>query len=375
MSSTRSALILLCAAALTLGAGVVALELVFGQWLRGADWSRVERMNIVRDRQVTYDVRHVLGPEAKPVRYTRDRYGLRSRCATPAQMQVVTLGGSTTDQVYVDDEQTWQEMLRRDLNAAVPGLDLCVANAGVDGHTTFGHIEALRHWLPLIPELRPRVVLLYLGINDAAMRLQRGAMDEANGASGWLARLKRAIRNNSALYRAVSRLGRSAQDAPVFAAHRLIDPKEFQYTSDATTDGIEALVARNTGEFRARLGTLLQQIAALGAKPVCVSQPSIIYKQVDRRWVGIPKVFTYEGKAYNGLDYRTSLLALNRTMAQECTAAGGWFIDLEAKPFVASDFYDGVHMTPSGAARVGAYLASEFQRQGIAALVAKTDTR
>jgi lysophospholipase L1-like esterase len=367
-------LILLCAAALTLGVGVVALELAFGQWLRDSHWSQLDRMNVVRDRQITYDVRHIYGPEAKPVRYTRDRHGLRSSCTSPARMQLVTLGGSTADQVYIDDEQTWQEVLRRDLNAALPGLRLCVANAGVDGHTTFGHIEALHHWLPKIPELRPRAVLLYLGINDAAMRLQKGAMDEAD-ATGWVDGLKRAVKNNSALYRAALRLKPPAQDPPVFAAHRLIDASQLQYTSAATTDGIEELVVRNTAAFRTRLRTLLEQIERIGAKPVCVSQPSIIYKQVDRSWVGIPKVFTYEGKVYNGLDYRSSLLALNRVMAQDCPAAGGWYIDLESMPFFAGDFYDGVHMTPSGAARAGAYLASEFQRQGITALIATPEAR
>jgi len=365
MSSTRATLILLCAAALTLALGVVALELAFGQWLRDASWSRLDRMNIVRDRQITYDVRHIYGPDAKPVRYTRDRYGLRSSCTSPARMQVVTLGGSTADQVYVDDEQTWQEVLRRDLNAATPGLDLCVANAGVDGHTTFGHIEALRHWLPMIPDLRPRVVLLYVGINDAVMRLQKGTMDESSDVTALFARIKQAIRNNSALYRAVSLLRRRGQDVPVFAAHRLFDPKEFSYTSDATTVGIESLVERNTDAFRARLRTLLEQIDRLGAKPVCVSQPSIIYKQVNQQWFGVSKVFTHEGQSYNGLDYRSLLQALNRVMARECPGAGGWFVDLESKPFVPADFYDGVHMSPSGAARVGGYLAAEFQRQGI----------
>ena len=356
-----------CAALLTLAIGLLALELLAGAWLRDADWSRLDRMNVVRDRRTTYDVRHIHGPDAQPVRYTRDRYGLRSRCESVAGMQVVTLGGSTTDQVYIDDAQTWQEQMRGQLNAAVPGLNVCVANAGVDGHTTFAHIEAMRHWLPMIPELKPRVVLLYLGINDAAMRLKMGAFDEARADNGWMARAKRAVKSNSALYRALSVLRRRSEDTPVFAAHRLVDPKEYEYSSAAASDGIEALVAQNADAFGARLRELLRQIAALGAKPVCVSQPSIIYKQVDQRWLGIPKVFTHEGEVFNGLDYRQSLLALNQIMAQQCPEAGGWYVDLEGKPFVASDFYDAVHMTPAGAARVGAYMAAEFQRQGIVA--------
>jgi len=367
MSSTRAALILCCAALLALAIGLVALELVFGQWLRDADGSRLDRMNVVRDRHIVYDVRHIHGPDAAPVRYTRDRHGLRSRCEAIERMQLVTLGGSTTDQVYIDDDQTWQEVMRRQLNAAVPGLDLCVANAGVDGHTTFGHVESLKHWLPMVPALRPRLVLLYIGINDAAMRLNKGAFDEAKpeGDGGWLSAVKRTVKNNSALYRVWSRWRRADDGVPVFAAHRMIDPKEFVYSSEASSAGIDTLIEQNTAAFRLRLRTLVQQIDRLGAKPVCVSQPSIIYKEVGERWLGLPKVFTYEGKTYNGLDYRQSLLALNRTMAADCPAAGGYFIELENKPFIAADFYDGVHMSPAGATKVGNLLAAEFQRQGI----------
>lgn len=369
MSSTRQALVLAVASLTVLALGLIGLELVFGHWLERGDWSRVDRLNVVRDRRVQYDVRHIHGPDAPPVTYTRDRYGLRGDCPSPADIRVLTIGGSTTDQVYVSDGQTWQDQLQRRLRGLAGGQRWCVANAGVDGHTTFGHIAALEQWLPLIPGLKPEYYLLYIGVNDAALRLERASGDNRGDAApaGVLGRVKQAIKHNSALFGLWRRLAAARpSDGPVFAAHRLISPTDETYTSTRPADDIAALVDESTASFRTRLQRLLQLVAIRGGKPICVSQPSIIYRRFEDGWRGIPSVFSARGRRFNGLDYRQSMLALNAAMEQDCPAAGGYYLDLESRAFDVSDFYDGVHMNAAGARKVGDYLFAEFVRQGIA---------
>lgn len=369
MSSTRSALLLLGAGFVTLCVGVVILELMFGHWLRSGSWSDVERMNVVRNQQLSYDVGHIYGPDAKPIRYTRDEYGLRGSCREPERIDIVTLGGSTTDQVYIADGQTWQDVLQQRINASRPDSPVCVANAGVDGHTTFGHIAALERWFPLIPKFRPRYYLLYIGINDAALRSKQSAFDENADASDIFAHAKGAIKNNSALYGLIHRLHRPGSgDGPVFAAHKLVYPKDADYTSTESAPDIQTFVHSSSTAFAERLLTILRGIKGRGGKPICVSQPSIIYKHFDDGWRGIPNVFSVSGHQFNGLDYRASILSLNGVMASECTKAGGHYIDLEGRPFALTDYYDGVHLSPAGAAKVGEYLFDEFQRQFIMGL-------
>lgn len=369
MSSIKSALLLAGASLVTLVVGVVVLELAFGHWLRGGSWAQVARMNVLRNHQATYDVRHIYGEQAKPIRYTRDQFGLRGSCTDPKAINILTLGGSTTDQVYIADGQTWQDVLQQRINATGPAAPVCIANAGVDGHTTFGHIAAMQKWFPLVPGLEPQYYLLYIGINDAALRTAKGGFDESAQASGFVGRIKQSIKSNSALFALVRRsLQTSASDAPVFAAHKLIYPNDADYTSTASAPDIQTLVQHSSAAFAQRLTALLHAIEQRGGKPICVSQPSIIYKKFADGWRGIPNVFALDGRKFNGLDYRASIHSLNNVMATECKRSGGHYIDLESQAFDVSDYYDGVHLSPPGAAKVGSYLFAEFQRQAIMGL-------
>jgi hypothetical protein len=45
------------------------------------------------------------------------------------------------------------------------GAGLTVANAGVDGQSTVGHIMNFKWWFPNIPRLAPDYILFYLGLN------------------------------------------------------------------------------------------------------------------------------------------------------------------------------------------------------------------
>src|SRR4029079_1303834 len=52
-------------------------------------------------------------------------------------LTMIAGGGSTTESLYVSDGKTWRDLLGRELSA---NLDkLWVNNAGLDGHSTFGH--------------------------------------------------------------------------------------------------------------------------------------------------------------------------------------------------------------------------------------------
>lgn len=365
MSSTRQALVLALASLLVLVAGLVALELVFGQWLRDGSWADVERMNVVRSRSVEYDVRHIHGPDAPPVRYSRDRYGLRGPCSDPRSIRMVTLGGSTTDQVYVADGQTWQDRLQQHMTRSL-GRPWCIANAGVDGHSTFGHIAALERWLPLVPGLAPDYVLFYVGINDAAFRTEPARLDPgaAHADSAWDT-AKRLVRNNSALVRLARMRESRASEPPVFAAHRLLSPTPADYGATSPAADIDELVARGSAAFRERFSTLMRLVRERGARPICVSQPSLVYRKAGEAWVGLNEVFVFEGRRFNGLDYQRSIRALNSVMAQECRRAGGHYIDLESQPFEPEQFYDAVHMNAAGAARVGDLLFAALAPLGV----------
>jgi lysophospholipase L1-like esterase len=84
-----------------------------------------------------------------PVNYGR-KQGLR----------VIAIGGSTTEDILLDDKSTWTHRLQQDLAAEFPGLH--VINTGVSGLRAVNHVATLQVAAPLQPDL----VLLLLGGND-----------------------------------------------------------------------------------------------------------------------------------------------------------------------------------------------------------------
>ena len=152
---------------LLLVAAVVILELVFGAWVRD---DALNRLNLVRDRKLQFSTTHLYPSMHGIATYTRDEFGLRGDCGQPAKITVLTLGGSTTDQRYVSDDETWQAALQRRLRDQ--GKEVCIGNAGVDGQSTIGNLKNFDWWFPHVPGLKPKYILFYVGINDFYIRKQ-----------------------------------------------------------------------------------------------------------------------------------------------------------------------------------------------------------
>src|SRR5688572_481780 len=78
-------------------AGIVAVELIFGEWFAsyhppsGAIFGRTFKL------EQRYYRPH------KVITYVRDRYGLRGSSAPITDIELVTVGGSTTDQIFITE--------------------------------------------------------------------------------------------------------------------------------------------------------------------------------------------------------------------------------------------------------------------------------
>lgn len=372
MSWTRKALFLAIGLGVPLLLGVFILEAVFGNWFKNDAWMATRHLNIVRDKTITYKVDNIYGPGVAPVVYTRDKYGLRGGCNDPKAIDIVTLGGSTTDQRIIGDGATWQDTLQASLTKA-RGRPVCVSNAGVDGHSTFGHVSALRDWFPLIPAFRPKMYLLYVGLNDAGVRLEPNEGFDTDRISG-MSEIRYVLRDKSAIYQLGKLIRDVAQSSSLrttnaYAGHERRPPPDAAYTAVAATPGVQPLIRQNTALFSERLASILRLVKARSGVPVCVSQPHLYARRFGNEVRGVGKVFAFNDAWFNGLDFDASLRAINAEMQRLCTGAGGYYVDLGAKPYDPGDFYDGVHNTPSGAARVGTYLFEELRKQGVVDLL------
>lgn len=89
---------------------------------------------------------------------TLDNVDYRNRGST---YRIVTIGGSTTQQVYLDDQKTWTHLLSKQLNEKGVGK-IEVINAGFSGPRAENHFYTLKS----IEWLKPDLVIFLMGIND-----------------------------------------------------------------------------------------------------------------------------------------------------------------------------------------------------------------
>ncbi len=233
-------------------------ELVFGEWL---GVSAMGRLAVPRNVKVVVSAAP-LYPGGGEFLYQRDAMGFRGPGVDPARISILTIGGSTTNQLYLPEEATWQAVLERILRQT--GHDVVVANAGIDGQSTAGMVADLGLWLLDIPGLKPRLVLAYVGI-------LRDNLRHSN--------LKREVEQRSALVRLWTTIAGVIQADRARLRHHATDFGRAQWTDQPAQpvwrpDQLEV----NLAAYKDRLVRIAGLIEGMGAMPVFVTQTRADYR-------------------------------------------------------------------------------------------------
>jgi lysophospholipase L1-like esterase len=90
--------------------------------------------------------------------------------------KIVTVGGSSTECLELDDSEEWPHLLMQKLNARQSGRLVWVGNAGVSGYTSVHHLMFLRS-LPILRQVD--MLIFMIGVNDLQASLAfEGASNE-----------------------------------------------------------------------------------------------------------------------------------------------------------------------------------------------------
>lgn len=329
---------------------LIIIEIIFGGWFNA---DRLNRLNMLKDCVLLLDVSNLRHDPNPIIKYSRDKYGLRGNYPNPGKIDILTVGGSTTDQRYIRDGETWQDVLQNSFIKA--GVTVFVVNAGIEGQSTYGHIKNFQWWFPNIPNLRPKYILFYVGLND----FYKEAGLECDGLADTKQNynLETRIRHNSALWHMIRTI-RGAYTAMVVEkiSHRSIDFSRELWTNKALQIDYGFMKTR-LNEYANRLRILADKTYALGAKPIFVSQPSRRYRITPNGIQGLDKVNVYDGHPYNGVDYYHMMKKLDNVTKSVAAEKGALFVDLAGQNvWEDSDFYDFSHMTPQGTKKVGTLL-------------------
>ena len=349
MKRIKQILFILVINVVILTVGIVIIELVFGGWWNPNNLNRLQLLrNFKREINVfiLYNTSHPI------IKYTRDKYGLRGVYSDPSKIDILTVGGSTTDQRYIRDGETWQDVLQQQF--ARLGVSVVVVNAGVEGQSTFSHMKNFEWWFPNIPHLAPRFILFYVGLNDFYK-------DDVYKFDALLSNntkyIKKSIEVNSTILHLVRTLHGTYKAMVVNKIyHRSIDFNKVIWTRDALQNDYEFMQPR-LNAYANRLRILADMTLASGAKPIFVTQPSRRYRITAGGIEGIQETSSYDGHQYNGVDFYYMMKRLDKVTEVVAIEKNVYFVDLSSYTnWEDADFYDFAHMTPPGAYKVGILL-------------------
>ena len=328
---------------------LLVVELIFGNWLSE---QHLGLLMVPRNVEIEHVLDHVPG---KPtVRYTRDEYGLRGQYEKPSDIEVLVVGGSTTNELYVGDSNTFVDIMRQRLDEM--GLPMVIVNAGVDGHSTIGHTRAFDVWFSRIPGLAPRWVVFYIGINDVYVADQARYDNTIAESGDTMQKLIRRFKNDSVLYQ-VFRIVRGALRARDVRVIYGTDASARYFPVSITPTERAAATAtskkpQGLPQFRNRLHALVDKVEDWGAKAIFVTQ-----RRGDVRYDGN----VLRGASDAAIRAQIVLDRINAVTLSVCAKTDALCVDLASEiRFQNGDFSDHVHTTRQGSERVGTFLAKKL---------------
>lgn len=348
--------------------GSIIFDLIFGDWLKE---KTIRNLWIPSNTTYKIDLKNLYENDARYILTKIDQYGFRGNYNSTEDIDILTIGGSTTKQDYIGDGYTWQDVLSK--NFQNHNKHISVVNAGIDGQSTFGHINNFHEWFPLVPNLRPKYILFYIGIND----FYRNAFDNYDNFdvekrhSNFIEIFKR-----KSIFAKIHRIYRGNYLASAYGLNHDLNYSldTSSWTSVPLLKPIDytKLMSTDLDLYEGRLKTLSILAEEIGAIPIFVTQTTrrfhfdgitikgeksadILHNTIDE---GLK--YNYNGIEYNGVDFYHMMNILNRTTMRFAENNGYIAIDL-AEDLIGEfdifyDYYDAVHNTPSGAKKIGDYL-------------------
>jgi len=265
-------------------------------------------------------------------------------------LTIIAIGGSTTACELISDNKTWCDLLAVKLKSKYKLLWL--NNAGLDGHSTYGHIVLMEDY---IMKIRPKVVLFLVGANDIGLETSR-IYDKDQ--------LKKPLTSLPALWdKLVDKsevLNYSINFCRFFKAkrrgliHTLWDFHSM-YQYDIPAEQIPAILLGHKQKYLApyadRLNRLIEISRQNSIEPVLITQPTVFGDLVDpTTGINLARVST---SGWNGKVLGQILELYNDVVRNIAAEHHVGLIDLAREmPKRTEYYYDTYHFTNTGCQKV-----------------------
>ena len=278
------------------------------------------------------------------ISYKKDQYGFRGR--KPDSENVINflaVGGSTTDERYLNLEDTWAEQLEKAFRDNSKYID--VVNAGIDGQSSFGHIWNLREWINKIDDLKINNIIFYIGINE---KEYPGRHDLNIDRVKYPKKILYILKYNNGF---VSKLYE-------FFVHKYnpIDELNVAHSKSRTANYKKILPSNNfnTNFLSKNINELIKISKELKINPIFVTQRTARWKLNKNQVYSISE----------GYDYYSREKIISETILKICEKYKLICIDgFNQLNLNNEDTYDLVHTNPEGSKKIANFIFKSLQKK------------
>ena len=313
--------------------------------------------------------------------------GLRADELTTAHAyRILTLGGSTTECLFLDQSETWPQLVQDALNSNPKAPWTWVGNGGLSGRNSRHHVMAVRHLQ--LGDMKLDAIVVLAGANDLSIQLSQGDAFDPKA-------LQRPDQQRSLIEETFTGMRRSNPHEPWL--------KQMMLWQLARTLKAKVIGKPNTGLVQDQAGDIyvkwrkhrqeatdirpllpdlsagldeytrnLKEMAALArarsTRLILLTQPTLWGPGLSRElesllWMGgIGEFQAHAGQPYYAAEalakgveqYNDAVLAVCRSEGLEC-------IDLTHLERDVSTYYDDFHFNENGARKVARIVSTYLQ--------------
>jgi len=227
----------------------------------------------------------------KVVSHTKNSLGFRGE-ERPKKFEkyltIITVGGSTTESFLIPDDKTWSAIIEKKIEESF--RHVWVNNAGLDGHSTFGHIVLMNDF---ITNIKPKVVLFLVGINDlwkkSSTSFDSGLKKDLTLNYTSIKAFLRTVGNYSEVFALAYNLYRYSKKIPVsYMNFQEIDFEKQKQLEIPRDDELEIIREKHhefkekyEKSYRWRLKQLIKISRENNIHPILLTQPALFGDAID----------------------------------------------------------------------------------------------
>ena len=263
---------------------------------------------------------------------------------------LVFVGGSTTECVACGKDQDWSAVSKSVLQKE--HSKIWVNNAGLDGHSTFGHTILVSDYLI---KLKPKFIAFLIGAND--IRREDLAKYEYYHLKKPTHSWKKKIVQNSKLITLYINLKRSKKAIDLKMGHKQVPFSNYENIICPDTILFDANDQRLIMDFKRRVEGIISLCKENDIKPIFITQPTVMGAGIiDKINYNTLNVRDFSGKQFDYILNRYNDITRNLCSKHQLKCIDLW----SQLPKNPSYYYDEIHFTKAGCKKVGEIVGKEL---------------